>query len=229
MNSKKAKPTLFSSAVYTCMLPRVACVLSVLLIPLTNETRVLREINRVVDGATPSSISSDQQHPQPAVWEPMPILELTRGNQPPPNCTYPYVAAQDIIVPGDPYEESDGSRRRIPRSVHLAWVSANDAAPRQGRCLHYLQAETFEKYKQSFPHYSVYFHDDSAVDALLKQENWLEFPQCSYVMQCAKMRGAMLVDIWGVLVVYRYRGFYADFHLSPKADFMEDVIPPDFQ
>ncbi|CAB9517712.1 glycosyltransferase [Seminavis robusta] len=161
-------------------------------------------------------------------WEPMPISELTRGNQPLPNCTYPYVAVADIIAETDPYLEADGvTRRKIPRSIHLAWVSANDAAPRQGRCLHYLQAETFQKWNTAFPNYSVYFHDDDAVDALLDPKNWPEFPQLGQAMKCAKMRGAMLVDIWRLLVLYKYGGFYADLDLLPKPDFTEDIISPD--
>jgi Glycosyltransferase sugar-binding region containing DXD motif len=161
-------------------------------------------------------------------WEPMLLSDLTRGNRPPPNCTFPYVVVNDIIVPGDPYEEPNtSSRRKIPRYVHLAWVSANENAPRRGRCLHYLQAETLKKYRQYFPHYSVYFHDDDAVDTLLRQENWPEFPHLSHILQCAKMRGAMLVDIWRVLVTYRYGGFYADLDLWPTSDVTEDLIPPD--
>lgn len=152
---------------------------------------------------------------------PMPISELTGGNQPlPTDCVFPYVPVADIIATttdndndnhnGNSSHTKDLIPSKIPRQIHLAWISPNEQArdrmrkQRHGRCLHYLQAETLQKWHQALPHYDIYFHDDNAVDRLLAQEHWPEFPHLNNVLQCAQMRGALLVDIWRVLVLYKY-------------------------
>ena len=58
------------------------------------------------------------------------------------------------------------------------------------------------------PDHSLYFHDDDAVDKLL-QSDWPEFPGLQDVLKCVR-KGAMKIDIWRILVLYRYGGFYTD-------------------
>jgi len=58
------------------------------------------------------------------------------------------------------------------------------------------------------PGYSIFFHDDDAVDRLLNQD-WPEFPHLKEILPCVR-RGAMKVDVWRVLAVYKYGGVYSD-------------------
>ena len=149
----------------------------------------------------------------------IPIRELTGGldmSETTKNCKYPFVPVSDIIAE-DPY----AGGRKIPRYIHLAWITDS----RRGRCLHYLQAQAMEQWKKALPNYSIFFHADEAVESLLKQENWPEFPHLTKVIQCAKMKGAMLIDIWRVLVLYRYGGIYSDLDLFPGPKFTEETIP----
>lgn len=148
----------------------------------------------------------------------MPIAELTALDKPANEtvCKYPFVPITDRIRE-DPY---DGGRRKIPRYLHLAWVS-NDG---RGRCMHYLQAHAVEEWKKALPNYSVFFHADNAVAKILQQENWPEFPHLSMMMKCAQMRGAMLIDVWRQLILYKYGGIYVDMDVYPSKKFEEELI-----
>ena len=150
-------------------------------------------------------------------WAPIPLEELTGGggknNGIVPNCTYPYVPVSDSIEDSDPY----AGGRKIPRYIHVSHKS---------RCLHHLQALSLEKWKQALPNYSVFYHDDDAVERLIHgEDNWPEFPHLRKIIQCAQMKGAMLCDIWRVLVLYRYGGLYSDIDIWPGPKFTEDTIP----
>jgi mannosyltransferase OCH1-like enzyme len=57
-----------------------------------------------------------------------------------------------------------------------------------------------------FDGYSLYFHDDVAVDRLLAKY-WPEFPQLQLMQQCS-ISGAAKADIWRLLVLWEYGGIY---------------------
>ena len=164
------------------------------------------------------------QHPQGSsnsVRFPPPIEELTGGsdkNADTSECEHPFVYVHDIIR-DDPY--ADG--RKIPRYLHLAWVTDG----RTGRCLHYIQAQALGKWSEALPSYSIFFHEDEAVERIMKQEYWPEFPHLTNVLQCAQMRGAMLIDVWRILVLYRYGGMYTDIDIWPGPKWRDDTIPGD--
>jgi mannosyltransferase OCH1-like enzyme len=83
-----------------------------------------------------------------------------------------------------------------------------------------------QKWKNNFPSYSFFFHGDEAVDRLLKQD-WPEFPHLAKIMNtCVKFGGAIKIDIWRVLVLYKYGGFYSDMDRGPGVKLTEDVIQP---
>jgi hypothetical protein len=83
-----------------------------------------------------------------------------------------------------------------------------------------------QKQKDNFPSYSFFFHGDEAVDRLLQQD-WPEFPHLANIMStCVKFGGAIKIDIWRVLVLYKYGGFYSDMDRGPGVKLTEDVIQP---
>jgi len=81
-------------------------------------------------------------------------------------------------------------------------------------------------WKERLPNYSVYFHDNYAVDALMEQSNWPEFPQLSLVLKCFQMKSAMLIDLWRQLVLYQFGGFYSDMDVMPGPNYTSDTVPP---
>ena len=78
----------------------------------------------------------------------------------------------------------------------------------KSRCLPKDLAHGVQKWKEAMPDHSLYFHDDDAVEKLL-QSDWPEFPGLQDVLKCVR-KGAMKIDIWRILVLYRYGGFYTD-------------------
>jgi hypothetical protein len=86
--------------------------------------------------------------------------------------------------------------------------------------------KTLQKWQAVLPSYSIYFHDDEAVDKLMNQD-WPEFPHLSKIFQCLKFGGAVKIDVWRSLVLYKYGGIYSDIDNWPMKKFGEDTILPD--
>ena len=89
-------------------------------------------------------------------------------------------------------------------------------------------AKTVHMWKDALPSYAVFFHDDAAVERLLEQD-WPEFPGLREALHCAVYSGAMRIDIWRLLIVYRYGGMYTDIDIWPTAAFREATIKHDDQ
>jgi hypothetical protein len=117
------------------------------------------------------------------------------------------------VVNGSSYT----SPRAIPRNVHLSMKS---------RCMPKDLASNVQRWKDALPLHSVYFHDDAAVERLIKEE-WPEFPLLSIFMNCVRYKGAMKIDIWRILVVYRYGGIYSDIDNWPGPFMTEDLLKRD--
>eukprot|EP00804_Cyclotella_cryptica_P026877 CCRYP_017591-RA/>CCRYP_017591-RA protein AED:0.23 eAED:0.24 QI:172/0/0.33/1/0/0/3/0/330 len=49
----------------------------------------------------------------------------------------------------------------------------------------------------------------------------IEFPQLKSMMRCIKLKGAMKIDVWRMLVVYLFGGIYADIDVPPGPNFTE--------
>ncbi|KAL3933544.1 MAG: hypothetical protein SGARI_003682 [Bacillariaceae sp.] len=147
-----------------------------------------------------------------------PIEELTKSNiQDGVECPYPLVPFYDHIV-------NDPGTSRIPKHIHLAWVRGFSSPHGQGRCISRDMMEIPNKWKEHFPSYNIYFHDDDAVDALSAQE-WPEFPALSKLMAaCVKFGSAMRIDIWRQLILYRYGGMYGDFDMMPEKLLTQDTV-----
>jgi hypothetical protein len=71
--------------------------------------------------------------------------------------------------------------------------------------------------KWQFDDYSVYIHDDAAVDRLL-QKYWPEFPHLQKLRHCM-ISGAAMADLWRYLVLWEYGGIYTDIDSAPGTKF----------
>jgi hypothetical protein len=78
-----------------------------------------------------------------------------------------------------------------------------------------------ERWQKAIPSYSIFFHDDEAVNNLIYRD-WPEFPNLHETLQCV-VKGAMKIDIWRQLVVYKYGGLYSDIDVYPTG-FRDDTI-----
>eukprot|EP00970_Alexandrium_tamarense_P007274 scaffold1310_cov195-Alexandrium_tamarense.AAC.5 len=58
--------------------------------------------------------------------------------------------------------------------------------------------------------------------------DWEEFPQLKSYMRCVRFKGAMKIDVWRILIVYKYGGIYSDIDHYPGSKLSEtDPIQPD--
>jgi len=124
---------------------------------------------------------------------------------------------------------SSAAYRKIPRIIH---VSFND------RCVPNELAESITRWQEALPDHSIFFHDDQAVQRLIGVENddsqlqsspplWHfseNFPGLRNSLRCVKFKGAMLIDIWRMLVVWTYGGFYTDIDNWPGPKFNHTTI-----
>ena len=85
--------------------------------------------------------------------------------------------------------------------------------------------DALQTWEAVFPNYNFFFHDDSAVDTFLADTDWTpDFPLLRTALKCVQ-KGAMKVDIWRVLILWKYGGFYSDADVVPFAQRVtEDLI-----
>ena len=143
---------------------------------------------------------------------PIPLHELTAddGNL---VCPEPLVAVHDRIVSGTT-NATTATKRRIPRIMHLSMRS---------RCMPPDLADTVFRWQKALPNHDIYFHDDAAIERLLRDDPWPEFPHLLKIYDgCIQVKGAVMVDIWRVLVLYRYGGLYSDIDNWPLQPFTEN-------
>jgi len=106
---------------------------------------------------------------------------------------------------------------KIPRILHVSMKS---------RCLPRDLARTMDRWKETLPNYSIFFHDDEAVARLIDQD-WPQFPDLHRAMRCILYKGAMKIDVWRVLILYKYGGVYTDIDNWPTDKFKESTIRSD--
>ena len=87
--------------------------------------------------------------------------------------------------------------RKIPKIVHITSKT---------KCTTKLFARIVDAWR--FANYSLYYHDEAAVDRLL-QRYWSEFPHLQLVLPCM-ISGAAKADLWRYLVLWEYGGIYTD-------------------
>jgi mannosyltransferase OCH1-like enzyme len=161
----------------------------------------------------PSSRGSSKEDRHPL------LQDLTRN---PPGgsliCPSAYMAPiYDKIVEESPGSHDNKGHRKIPRIIH---VSFNQ------RCVAHDMAKSVDKWQRALPDHSLYFHDDDAVDRLLNLE-WPEFPDLHELLACVQFKGAMKIDVWRILVLYRYGGLYTDIDNWPGQEFTPETIRPE--
>ena len=93
------------------------------------------------------------------------------------------------------------AERKIPRIIHMSF---ND------RCVPNALAESIERWRKALPDHSMFFHDDEAVQRLIKGDDrsnqlplWhssQHFPTLRSNLRCVISKGAMLIDIWRILI-----------------------------
>lgn len=140
------------------------------------------------------------------------------------SCPSPLQLFENRIVDNPPSSSNSNTTllHRIPKILHLS---------ERSRCLNRDLYDALEKWKKNFPSYSIFFHDDEAVDRLLLSEegvysDWRkDFPDLVEILPCVS-QGAMKIDIWRVLVLYKFGGLYFDADTVPDK-LTEDTINPD--
>ena len=132
---------------------------------------------------------------------PIPLPELTRSAHA-SNASCPPGATPilDTIRP----HHGEELHRKIPRIIHITSKS---------RCATPKVQDIVNQWR--FANYSLYFHDDEAVDRLfrhpLTQKN---FPLLNETLMCVT-NGATKADLWRYLVLFQYGGVYTDVDNSP--------------
>jgi hypothetical protein len=179
--------------------------------------------------------SMDDEHDNVDVWTSLDILTsgtiMNTVQTKKVKCPAPLVPFDNIIVRPVPIDDNENnatttnqqeyfsnSRRRskIPKILHFSMNS---------RCLPRDHVITLKRWQTVFPNHSIFFHDDEAVEKFINEEDWNEFPNFHRAMQCIISKGAMKIDVWRVLVLYRYGGIYSDIDNWPTDLLNETTIP----
>ncbi|KAL7462278.1 hypothetical protein ACHAXS_002659 [Conticribra weissflogii] len=150
------------------------------------------------------------------------LASLAGSHDPPYACPPGLTYLRDHVLDDDvthPKNHSDGTpARNIPRILHFTFKS---------RCVHGGFVDVFDKWKERLGwEYSIFVHDDAAVDRLLFGRNWREFPELKQVMGCVTS-GAAKADIWRYVLVWEYGGVYSDFDSAPNKFDANSISPKD--
>jgi mannosyltransferase OCH1-like enzyme len=132
----------------------------------------------------------NDKHVRPGA--PLALTELASSDQQ-VTCPEGHQAVYDTVL--DSSRAYEGGRK-IPKVVHVTSKS---------RCMHPAFAQNIDKWR--FEGYSLFMHDDEAMEKLLYRE-WPEFPHLHKLMQCLEFGGAVKADIWRLLVLYEYGGVF---------------------
>ena len=130
-------------------------------------------------------------------------------------CAPPLVPFHNKLVPRKnlpKFKKGDDFTKemlRIPKTFHFSTKS---------RCLPKELHQRIERWTQQFPSYSIILHDQDAVARLVNQE-WREFPNLQRAVKCATHTGTRMIDIWRVLILYKYGGIYSDIDNWPEEKF----------
>jgi mannosyltransferase OCH1-like enzyme len=158
------------------------------------------------------SLSSSKSSSTKRRTHTIPLVDLVNTKLEDSRCANGLVFVNDTILDPklayDPgvYSSSDNTslrRRRIPRIVHVTSKT---------RCMAPEFARNLEAWR--FANHSFFFHNEEAVERLLLDRDWPEFPALRHAVRCTK-GGAGLADVWRALVVWEYGGIYTDIDNMP--------------
>ena len=142
------------------------------------------------------SIYDPRDRPPPARGSPNAELRALVSPRGEYGCPDGLVYVRDHVMP-DNVTHPPG--RRIPRLFHITAKS---------RCMTAGFAENVDRWKRALGSgYSIYVHDDAAVNRFIYQRQWTEFPELKEVMGCVTA-GAAKADIWRYVMVWEYGGIY---------------------
>lgn len=158
-----------------------------------------------------ASDSDDAPQSSSSIGGTFPSLEELTQNPPLGSLDCPNMtsAIYDRVV------DQSTNPNKIPKILHISFKS---------RCVGTdIFADGIQRWKDELPDYSVYYHDDDAVDRLL-QLDWPEFPQLHTAMKCMKYGGAMKSDLWRMLIIYKFGGLYTDIDNAPAQEFQNGTV-----
>jgi hypothetical protein len=165
--------------------------------------------NNVVAAKSTSTVSVQEKTENADVWN---TLDFLSGG---PRAKT--IECPPHLVPFENHKGTGGESASslIPRILHFSFKS---------RCLPRDYALNLKRWKDTFPNYSIVFHDDDAAQRLFDQEEWKEFPNLHRILNCVLYSGAMKIDIWRILILYRYGGVYSDIDNWPN-ELNQSTIP----
>jgi len=135
----------------------------------------------------------------PIVTKTIPLEELVNSG-PDPECqpvnSYNMILYPSTQRPRINPQRQQQNEQKIPKIIHMTAAS---------RCMTESIRNNIKRW-ETLPGYTIYFHDDIAVDRLLTKY-WPNFPHLSMARQCS-ISGAAKADIWRYLVLWEYGGFY---------------------
>jgi hypothetical protein len=141
------------------------------------------------------------------------LQQLVSSHAPQYNCSHGLIYIQDHILSDNithyDIDQSSGQRipRKIPRLLHFTSKS---------RCMTQSFANNMQRWKDALgSKYSIYIHDDTAIDKFIYQRYWMEFPELQEVMSCITA-GAAKADVWRYLMIWEYGGIYSDMDSAPN-------------
>mmetsp|Transcript_11882 Transcript_11882/g.25716 ORF Transcript_11882/g.25716 Transcript_11882/m.25716 type:complete len:394 (+) Transcript_11882:213-1394(+) len=158
----------------------------------------------MVEASKDSLYSTSSSH-----MVPMPIDELVQSYSA-ANVSCPEGATP---LPDTPASSGGGSsggsswreRRKIPRIIHITSKS-RCATP---------EVHSLVSMWRSWDNYSLYFHDDDAVQRLFSHPyTRATFPQLNETLKCVT-NGATKADLWRYVALYIYGGVYTDIDNKP--------------
>lgn len=151
-----------------------------------------------------TSIYDPRGRPLPKHESPNAELQALVSSREEYDCPNELVYVKDHVMP-DNVTHPPG--RKIPYLFHITAKS---------RCMTAGFAENIERWKRALgSKYSIYIHDDDAVNKFIYQRQWMEFPELKEVMGCVTA-GAAKADIWRYVMVWEYGGIYSDMDSSPN-------------
>ena len=125
-----------------------------------------------------------------------------------PNGTLPITNT----VPTQHPNSSTGIPSKIPRTIHITGRT---------RCVPPNVVKHIDRWR--FEAYSLYFHDDDAMDRYLNQDFPI-FPRLHNALGCISQSAAK-ADIWRYLIIWEFGGVYTDLDNAP-AKFNASTIQP---
>lgn len=144
----------------------------------------------------------------------IPLPELVRSAQA-ANTSCPPGATPILDTIRHHLHDDELPHRKIPRIIHITSKS---------RCATPKVQALVEQWR--FANYSLFFHDDDAVDKLFRHpKSQKTFPLLNETLMCVT-NGATKADLWRYLALYTYGGVYTDIDDSPVG-FNEHTIQPD--